>query len=273
MPRSKGNWDAWFRRREKRKSSRSKLDNRKNNHGNIGHVIGENSFVKYRYTRSHILNNADERRNNPTAAEKKLETILNGLNGGVLKGKFTREHVISGKWIVDFFFHEIRLAVEVDGPVHFTNEQKQKDVMKDSDARRFDITILRLTNLEVFGDSRKVVEKLRSSWREALNRKNKLIDNISKQTTNPRKVRKKLASKKRSTLIRNSISRKENGPGIYAQLLKSGFFQNSGNSKPIVAGKKTAPSYAKRIDEPLGTREDYKRDRGRISGEAAKYKP
>ena len=26
------------------------------------------------------------------------------------------------------------------------------------------------------------------------------------------------------------------------------------------------------IDEPLGTREDYKRDRGRISGEAAKYK-
>ena len=75
MPRSKGNWDAWFRRREMRKSSRSKLDNRKNNHGNIGHVIGENSFVKYRYTRSHILNNADERRNNPTAAEKKLETI------------------------------------------------------------------------------------------------------------------------------------------------------------------------------------------------------
>ena len=130
-----------------------------------------------------------------------------------------------------------------------------------------------LTNLEVFGDSRKVVEKLRSSWREALNRKNKLVDNISKQTTNPRKVRKKLASKKQSTSIRNSISRKENGPGIYAQLLKSGFFQkNSGNSKPIVAGKKTAPSYAKRIDEPLGTREDYKRDRGRISGEAAKYK-
>ena len=59
--------------------------------------------------------------------------------------------------------------------------------MKDLDAKRFDITILRLTNLEVFGDSRKVVEKLRSSWREALNRKNKLVDNISKQTTNPRK--------------------------------------------------------------------------------------
>ena len=58
------------------------------------------------------------RRADPTRAEAELQRILNSLNGGVLRGKFKREHVVSGKWIVDFFFPEVRLAIEVDGSVH-----------------------------------------------------------------------------------------------------------------------------------------------------------
>ena len=152
MPRSKGNWAGWFNRRENKKNKRSTLDNLNLYLGSIGYVVGEGRYDKGKYTRSHILNNADKRRKNPTVAEKELETILNELGNGSLRGKFTREHVISGKWIVDFFFHEIRLAIEVDGSIHYSNEQRQKDAIKDADARRLNITVLRIANSQVFGN-------------------------------------------------------------------------------------------------------------------------
>ena len=92
-----------------------------------------------------------------------------------MRGKFKREHVVSGKWIVDFFFPEIRLAIEVDGSVHNTQVQRAKDLKKDSDCRRFDITVLRLHNAEVFGDRDLLMRKLRVGWREAKDRENRII--------------------------------------------------------------------------------------------------
>jgi len=96
---------------------------------------------------------------------------------GLLKAiyAFKREHVVSGKWIVDFFFPEIRLAIEVDGSVHNTQVQRAKDLKKDSDCMRFDITVLRLRNAEIFGDRDWLIEKLRASWREAKDRENRII--------------------------------------------------------------------------------------------------
>ena len=169
MPRSKGNWAGWFKRREKKKSKRPTLEKLNSYLSGIGYVVGESRNDNYQYTRSHILNNADDRQKNPTRAEKKLETILNELGGGSLKGKFSREHVISGKWIVDFFFHEIRLAIEVDGSSHNSNYQKQKDAIKELDARRLYITVLRITNSQVFGNRQDLVNKLRGGWQQALN--------------------------------------------------------------------------------------------------------
>jgi very-short-patch-repair endonuclease len=128
-----------------------------------------------KYRKSYIRRNADERRANPTPAEVKLLSILYSLKGGVLRDKFKREQVVSGKWIVDFWFSEVRLAIEVDGPVHDTQDQRAKDLMKDSDCKRFDITVLRLRNDEVFGDHDALVEKLRAGYREAKYRQNRII--------------------------------------------------------------------------------------------------
>ena len=114
-------------------------------------------------------------RRNPTAAEQHLSRILNTLNSGILKGRFRTQHVISGQWIVDFFFPEIRLAVEVDGSVHRTKEQKIRDTEKEKDCRRFDITLVRVSNSEVFGNREKLLDKLRSGWRAALKRENFII--------------------------------------------------------------------------------------------------
>ncbi|SEG10340.1 Very-short-patch-repair endonuclease [Thalassococcus halodurans] len=141
----------------------------------MARALGEPAFFNDGRKRSKILEFADYRRANPTPAEAELSRILNALNDGVLRQKFVREHVISGQWIVDFFFSEIRLAVEVDGSIHLTGHQLHRDKLKDADCAKFDITILRITNSEVFGCREKLISKLRSGWREALSRKNRVI--------------------------------------------------------------------------------------------------
>ena len=124
-------------------------------------VLGESLLLRESPRRSRIVEIADRRRKNPTPAEDALRRILNRLNGGVLKGKFRREYAISGRWIVDFYFPEKRLAIEVDGSVHLTEEQQSRDRLKNADCVRFDITMLRVTNREVFGDRKALIEKLR----------------------------------------------------------------------------------------------------------------
>jgi very-short-patch-repair endonuclease len=136
---------------------------------------GELSVVESYYPKSHIRRYADCLRKKPTPAERTLCSILKSLNGGVLKGRFASQHVVSGKWIVDIFFPEIRLGIEIDGGVHLTSQQRKLDKQKELDCARFDITLLRLTNKEVFGDRQKLVEKLRLGWKMALQRENKII--------------------------------------------------------------------------------------------------
>jgi very-short-patch-repair endonuclease len=138
-------------------------------------VVKEPSIVEPVYIRSHIQRYAGQMRRNPTQAEQQLSTILNSLNSGVLRGRFRSQHAVSGRWIVDFFFPEIRLAIEVDGRVHRSKEQRAKDAEKERDCRRFDITLVRISNSEVFGDREKLLDKLRSGWRTALRRENKII--------------------------------------------------------------------------------------------------
>jgi very-short-patch-repair endonuclease len=82
---------------------------------------------------------------------------------------------VSGRWVVDFFFPEIRLAIEVDGSVHGSMEQKCRDAEKERDCIRFDITLIRVSNSEVFGDRQKLLDKLRAGWRTALRRENQIV--------------------------------------------------------------------------------------------------
>ena len=182
MRRSDSEWEKWFERREAKKNKRSSKPVRKKQPSTatrvgvpIARVVGEPTFFNETWKRSKILEFAHYRRANPTPAEAELTRILSALNNGVLRGKFIREHVISGRWIVDFFFPEIRLAIEVDGSIHLTRHQLRKDKLKDADCVKFDITILRITNSEVFGRRDRLIEKLRFGWRQALSRQNRLI--------------------------------------------------------------------------------------------------
>ena len=185
--RSSGNWKAWFERRErknKKKAGRHVVASKNERPRNVStrtsgvsipRVVGEPLVVSDYPARSRIRTFAGRNRSNLTPAEKRLRRILEQLNYGVLRGKFKCQYPISGRWIVDFFFPEIRLAIEVDGAIHGTDEQRKLDRQKDADCKRFDITMLRITNREVFGNRAALIEKLRTGWRNALNRENRII--------------------------------------------------------------------------------------------------
>ncbi len=84
-----------------------------------------------------------------TSAERKFEQMLRQIGNGFLIGKFKSEWAICGKWILDFYFPEYRLAVEIDGEYHDEPEQKERDKAKSIDCEKLEITLLRLTNHEV----------------------------------------------------------------------------------------------------------------------------
>ena len=119
---------------------------------------------------------AKKRAKRPTRAEKELGTILNGLSNGVLKGKFQREWAFAGKWILDFFFYENCFGIEVDGSYHDSENQKQKDLEKEKACDKFDITLLRLTNQEIFGNRETLISRLREGFRKA----NERMKNVKK---------------------------------------------------------------------------------------------
>lgn len=96
-------------------------------------------------------------RNNMTEAEKILWEKLKDRN--VFKARFRRQHPI-GIFIVDFYCHENKLAVEIDGEIHLKNEVIEYDDGRSHDIEKFGVKILRFTNNEVFTDLNKVIEDI-----------------------------------------------------------------------------------------------------------------
>lgn len=110
---------------------------------------------------------ADSRRSGGTRAEIELEHILLNVGSGWFRGRFQREWAYGGRWIVDFYFPEVRLGVEVDGGYHNHFAQQHRDKERESALAMSGITIIRLTNDEVFGDRQSLLLKLYSGWRKA----------------------------------------------------------------------------------------------------------
>jgi very-short-patch-repair endonuclease len=110
---------------------------------------------------------ADSRRSGGTRAEIVLEHILLNVGGGMFRGRFQREWAYGGRWIVDFYFPEVRLGVEVDGGYHNHIAQQHRDKERENALAMSGITIIRLKNDEVFGDRESLLLKLHSGWRKA----------------------------------------------------------------------------------------------------------
>jgi very-short-patch-repair endonuclease len=101
---------------------------------------------------------AYELRKNETDTEKKLWEYLNDRK--IFKYRFKRQHPID-IFIVDFYCHRLKLAIEVDGEIHQKPEKQTYDEGRSFDIEKFGIQILRFSNEEIIEEIDNVIEKIK----------------------------------------------------------------------------------------------------------------
>jgi very-short-patch-repair endonuclease len=68
-----------------------------------------------------------------------------------------------GRFILDFWCAEYRLAVEIDGEYQNQETQQARDTERDNHLRRYGVQLLRFTNQEVESEVENVLQKIRST--------------------------------------------------------------------------------------------------------------
>jgi very-short-patch-repair endonuclease len=102
-----------------------------------------------------FLSFASEMRRNPAPAEQKLWECLRDRQ---LRGfKFRRQHV-SGKFITDFYCHQIDLIVEIDGDSH--DRRATYDASRTKILERDGMVVIRFVNQDVFDFLNCVLEEV-----------------------------------------------------------------------------------------------------------------
>ncbi len=113
------------------------------------------AMKKYKHKHRYITEIARKLRQNMTDSEKKLwEHLSNKKLNGL---RFRRQHPI-GRYIVDFYNHENKIAIEVDGDIH--DKQKSYDKNRDEYLLACGYTVIRFTNDEIEKNIDKVIERI-----------------------------------------------------------------------------------------------------------------
>lgn len=93
-------------------------------------------------------------RSNQTDAEQHLWQRLRRKQLGI---SFNRQKPI-GPFIVDFYCHEARLVIELDGGQHFEEAHQRKDQARDAHLQRMGLQVLRFDNLQALTETEAVLE-------------------------------------------------------------------------------------------------------------------
>lgn len=105
-----------------------------------------------------IHRRAKELRKNMTESEKLLWTEIRNrkLNGF----KFRRQHPID-IFIADFYCHEIKLVIELDGNIHDSEENKEYDEGRTAELGYLGVKVIRFTNEEVINSMNEVLARIK----------------------------------------------------------------------------------------------------------------
>ena len=113
-----------------------------------------------------IHKQAKELRQKETKAEKVLWSFLSNHQ---LKVKFRRQHPVS-QFIVDFYCHELKLVIEVDGGIHLKKDNREYDQMRTEHLQSFNLHLMRFTNSMILENTEQVISQIRSKIQELKNR-------------------------------------------------------------------------------------------------------
>ena len=106
-----------------------------------------------------VFNFARILRKDQTSAE---DLLWKRLRGSKLDGyKFRRQHPIKN-WIADFYCHEAKLVIEVDGRIHLDKQQSQSDEGRTYELEGLGLKVIRFKNEEVISDIKKVLSAIKN---------------------------------------------------------------------------------------------------------------
>lgn len=93
-----------------------------------------------------------------TEAEQKLWEHIRGKKLNRLK--FRRQHPLHN-YIADFYCHEKKLVIEIDGAVHTTTDNAEYDKGRTYELQELEVTVIRFWNDEVMNDAESVIAKIK----------------------------------------------------------------------------------------------------------------
>lgn len=96
-------------------------------------------------------------RQDQTTVEERVWELLR--NNRFLGLKFRRQHVIEG-FVVDFYCHELKLAIELDGAVHNRKMNKAYDDYRQTELEAEGLSFIRITNEEFENDPEILFRKI-----------------------------------------------------------------------------------------------------------------
>ena len=112
---------------------------------------------KNQKTPEHLLKFARDLRQTQTDAETLIWYLIR--NRRIFNTKFRRQHPIE-RYIIDFYCHEHKLAIELDGSQHFEIVTQAKDLERSEYLNSLGISVLRFDNLQVLTETESVLEKI-----------------------------------------------------------------------------------------------------------------
>jgi len=101
---------------------------------------------------------ANEMRNNPTNAEKKLWNQIRPFRSEGFV--FRRQHPI-GIFVADFYCHKLKLVIEVDGEIYDSEEAREHDDGRTDLLERFGLKVFRFTNEQVINNQDYVLGQIK----------------------------------------------------------------------------------------------------------------
>jgi len=195
------------------------------------------------FNRAELKQRRKDLRNRSTYAEKILWQALR--LSSLENVKFRRQASI-GAFVVDFYAPTLRLAIELDGSSHDSEEARVLDRQRQSLLEEYGIQFLRFRNEEVLSSAESVVDRIRSK-----------IQELSTPPPPPLLVKEGASNTRRPhiTIYTDGACSGNPGPGGYAAVLLdgagrrrelSGGFRHTTNNRMELLGVITALEALKR---------------------------
>jgi cyclase len=90
------------------------------------------------------------------------------LKAGVNAVKFRRQHPL-GIYVADFYCHQIKLIIEVDGSIHNKKEIKTHDIERESILIAEGYTVIRFSNYQVLNETEFVLSTITTHTQNLIN--------------------------------------------------------------------------------------------------------